>query len=318
VRIAGHHLAHVVEVSFHGAAGPIAVAPDATSAGHVVATLPAGAVSGRLRLTTGAGADDRTNKPLRVVDAGELPNHLRLRSGSVRPHRAFFDGRPKIRARYSFVAANPTDVVVEVVRARDGKVVQRTQIPHQRPFARHRRAWNALEADGDVADDGRYRFRVGEQGRRLHGVGSVVLHAYRFPVRGSHGYGGYLQSFGAPRSGGRTHQGQDVYAACGTPLGAARGGRIQVRAYDPVLNGNFVVIDGRKTSADYLYAHMTSPSPRHQGRRVHTGQRIGSVGKTGNARTTPCHLHFEIWPHGYHHGSPIDPKPSLRRWDSWS
>jgi murein DD-endopeptidase MepM/ murein hydrolase activator NlpD len=67
-----------------------------------------------------------------------------------------------------------------------------------------------------------------------------------------------------------------------------------------------------------MYAHMSSPSPLHRGARVRTGQRIGRVGKTGNARTTPCHLHFEIWPHGWRQGSPIDPKPSLRRWDGWS
>jgi len=47
---------------------------------------------------------------------------------------------------------------------------------------------------------------------------------------------------------------------------------------------------------------------------VHTGQRIGSVGKTGNARTVGCHLHFEI----HLRGQPIDPEPALRRWDRFS
>jgi murein DD-endopeptidase MepM/ murein hydrolase activator NlpD len=318
VRIQGHHLAHAVGVAFHGTSGPLPVTPDATTTRHVIVTVPAGAVAGRLRIATSSGGEDTTNKKLRVVEASELPNRLRLRSASVRPHSAYFDGRPEPRARYSFTAAGPTNVTVEVVRARDGNVIRRWQQGSQRPFEKHNRVWNALEEDGDVADDGRYRFRVGEQGEKLHGAGSLVLHGYRFPVRGAHGYGGYLQSFGAPRSGGRTHQGQDVYAACGTPLEAARGGRIQVKAYDSRLYGNFVIVDGRKTSADYMYAHMVSPSPLGQGNRVRTGQRVGSVGKTGNARTTPCHLHFEIWPHGWRNGSPIDPKPSLRRWDNWS
>jgi murein DD-endopeptidase MepM/ murein hydrolase activator NlpD len=293
-------------------------APDVARQKHVVVTVPAGATSGRPRVLTSAGEDDTANHPVRVVDASELPNRLRLRSASVRPQNAYFDGRPAIRVRYSFSAANASDITVEVVRSKSGKVVRRWRLDGQRPFEKHGRTWNALEADGDVADDGRYRFKVGEAGKRLHGAGSLSLHGYRFPVRGSHGYGGYLQSFGAPRSGGRTHQGQDVYAGCGTPLEAARGGRIQARAYDGRLYGNFVVIDGRKTTADYMYAHMSSPSPLHQGDRVHTGRRIGRVGKTGNARTTPCHLHFEIWPHGWRNGSPIDPKPSLRRWDNWS
>ena len=46
----------------------------------------------------------------------------------------------------------------------------------------------------------------------------------------------------------RSHpQGQDVFAACGTPVVAARGGRVQARGSDPVLYGNWVVIDGRGT-----------------------------------------------------------------------
>jgi murein DD-endopeptidase MepM/ murein hydrolase activator NlpD len=318
VRIEGRHLANVTVVRFHGDAGPVDSAPDVARPKRVVVTVPAGATSGRPRVMTSGGAEDTANYPLRVVDASELPTRLRVRRTSVRPKNAFFDGRPVIRARYSFSAANPSDVAVKIVRARDGRVIRRWRLDDQAPFEKHGRAWNALEADGDVADDGRYRFRIGAAGGKLEGAGSLILHGYRFPVRGSHGYGGYLQSFGAPRSGGRTHQGQDVYAACGTPLEAARGGRIQARAYDGRLYGNFVVIDGRKTKADYMYSHMSAPSPLRRGNRVQTGQRVGRVGRTGNARTTPCHLHFEIWPRGWRNGSPIDPKPSLRRWDNWS
>ncbi len=47
---------------------------------------------------------------------------------------------------------------------------------------------------------------------------------------------------------------------------------------------------------------------------MRSGQRIGSVGKTGNAQTVGCHLHFEM----RIHGKAIDPEPALRRWDSWS
>jgi murein DD-endopeptidase MepM/ murein hydrolase activator NlpD len=38
------------------------------------------------------------------------------------------------------------------------------------------------------------------------------------------------------------------------------------------------------------------------------------VGETGNAITIGCHLHFEI----HVHGRPMDPEPSLRRWDAHS
>jgi murein DD-endopeptidase MepM/ murein hydrolase activator NlpD len=140
----------------------------------------------------------------------------------------------------------------------------------------------------------------------------------KFPVRGPHGYGGPVQRFGAPRSGGRVHQGQDVFAPCGTRVVAARGGRVQARGSDPVLYGNWVVIDARGTRTDYRYAHFLHPASVHQGERVRTGDDVGLIGKTGNARSVGCMLHFEVWPHGWNHGNPIDPLPILKRWDGWS
>jgi murein DD-endopeptidase MepM/ murein hydrolase activator NlpD len=47
-----------------------------------------------------------------------------------------------------------------------------------------------------------------------------------------------------------------------------------------------------------------------RGQRVYTGERIGAVGKTGNAISVGCHLHFEI----HVHGRPINPEPALRLW----
>ena len=79
-----------------------------------------------------------------------------------------------------------------------------------------------------------------------------------------------------------------------------------------------MVIDARKTRADHMYVHMASSSRFGRGDRVRTGERIGSVGRTGNARSEPCQLHFELWPSGWRRGSPADPLPSLRRWDGWS
>jgi murein DD-endopeptidase MepM/ murein hydrolase activator NlpD len=48
------------------------------------------------------------------------------------------------------------------------------------------------------------------------------------------------------------------------------------------------------------------------------GDPMPSVGKTGNARNEFCQLHFELWPHGYHDGSPVDPLPFLQAWDDFS
>jgi murein DD-endopeptidase MepM/ murein hydrolase activator NlpD len=137
-----------------------------------------------------------------------------------------------------------------------------------------------------------------------------------FPVRGRHNYGDAGARFGARRSGHR-HQGQDVMARCGTPLVAARGGKVKFKQYHAAA-GNYVVIDAAGTDVDYVYMHLAEPTPFRPGDRVYTGQRIGSVGDTGDAQG--CHLHIELWtgPGWYDGGKPFDPLSSLRAWDSWS
>lgn len=314
LRLDGRRLARVSEVRF---AGQLSVVPDRAEPKLVIATVPDAAESGRVRVVNPDGARASSPKALRVVDAADVPQGFGLGKTRVRPAKAFFDQPSPIRLSYRFEAAERTGVRVEVVRAKDGKVI-RTFRKRRLPYSRNRQTWNGLEADGDVADDGAYRFRVGAFGEGSKAAGQTKLYGYKFPVRGSHGYGGYLQSFGAPRSGGRRHQGQDVYAACGTRLEAARGGEVQARGYDGALYGHFVVIDIARSRADHMYAHMRSPSPFGRGDRVRTGQRVGAVGRTGNARTTPCHLHFEIWPRGWRNGSPVDPLGALRRWDGYS
>jgi murein DD-endopeptidase MepM/ murein hydrolase activator NlpD len=141
--------------------------------------------------------------------------------------------------------------------------------------------------------------------------GGLAYRDHIFPVQGPHWARGYIGEFGAPRSGGRVHEGFDVVAACGTPLVAVRNGRVLRRGYDPVLYGNYLLIHGEAEERSYFYAHMPHPGLVGQDDRVYAGQRVGAVGKTGNARTIGCHLHFEIRRRGH----PIDPEPALRRWD---
>ncbi len=135
-------------------------------------------------------------------------------------------------------------------------------------------------------------------------------------MRGRHNFGQQGARFGAGR-GGRSHQGQDIMAKCGTRMVAARGGKVKAKGYQSAA-GNYLVITGSRTGQDYAYMHMTEPSAFDRGDRVLTGQRIGTVGETGNARG--CHLHFELWrkPGWYDGGRPFDPLPALRDWDSYS
>jgi murein DD-endopeptidase MepM/ murein hydrolase activator NlpD len=136
---------------------------------------------------------------------------------------------------------------------------------------------------------------------------------WRFPVRGKHTYG---DGIGAPRNG-HTHQGQDIFAACGTKLVAARGGKVQARAYHGSA-GHYVVIDGAKSKHDFVYMHLKGPARVAKGQTVTTGQKLGKVGESGNA--SGCHLHFEMWspPGWYEGGHFVNPTKHLKYWDSFS
>lgn len=120
-----------------------------------------------------------------------------------------------------------------------------------------------------------------------------------FPVSGSYYYS---DTWGAARSGGRSHQGTDVMARRGTPLVAFTSGSIRMSTNG--LGGKCVYITGDNGWTAY-YAHMDSVS-RSSG-RVKAGDVVGTVGDTGNARGTP-HLHIQLWKNG----ALLNPYPILK------
>jgi murein DD-endopeptidase MepM/ murein hydrolase activator NlpD len=233
----------------------------------------------------------------------------------VTPATALFDGRRPVRLRYSYAAERRLDLVIRVVRRRGDRPVRRWIERDVAPGVTHQMLWDGRRGDRGIPADGRYAFRVGPLGHRGAAAGSFAFHDHAFPVDGPHRYG---DRFGELRSGGRVHEGQDLPAPCGTPLLAARGGRVQAHGYSGALYGYWVLVDGLATRADHFYSHLSAPTPLADGDRVRTGERVGSVGKTGNARSEFCQLHFELWPHGYRNGAPKDPLAALRRWDSHS
>ena len=131
-----------------------------------------------------------------------------------------------------------------------------------------------------------------------------------FPVRGRHDFGSTVNGFG----GGRGHQGQDVFAACGTPVVAARAGTV-VEAETGGNEGNYVVLKAAD-GPHQAYLHLLRPGSVSKGDRVAAGERIGKVGDSGNA--DGCHLHFELWtaPDRFTGSSAMNPRPALDRWAS--
>lgn len=133
-----------------------------------------------------------------------------------------------------------------------------------------------------------------------------------FPIQGRHDVGqSETNNFG----GGRGHQGQDMFAACGTPMVAAQGGTVRIAKANHPRAGNYLVITGATSGLDYVYMHLQAPPTVETGDPVLTGQPLGAVGDSGNA--SGCHLHFELWssPGWYRGGSPMDPLPHVREWD---
>jgi murein DD-endopeptidase MepM/ murein hydrolase activator NlpD len=235
-----------------------------------------------------------------------------VQKASVSPDRGYTDSLDGVRIEFRLSGSAPADVTIHI--SGSGDEVRTIDVPGVQPATDKTVKWDGLTNGGRLVADGIYRVIVAVAGGGQKEAGSVELHSHYFPVRGPHGTRGPVGEFGAPRDGGRVHKGFDVTARCGTPLAAAVTGTIVKRAYDPRLDGNFIVLRGLGERRKYWYAHMDHPSTFQKGDLVHVGQIIGYVGKTGNARTVGCHLHFEI----HVSGRPVNPEPYLRSWDRYS
>ncbi|MBL1457016.1 MAG: M23 family metallopeptidase [Methylophaga sp.] len=128
-----------------------------------------------------------------------------------------------------------------------------------------------------------------------------------FPVEGA-GQQDIGSAFGVARDGGaRKHHGVDIFAERGTPVTAVIDG--YVRTGTGARGGEHVWLSGSMIgfgSARYYYAHLDS-FVVESGDKVKKGDILGYVGNTGNAITTPPHLHFGIYSAG-----PVDPAPFLK------
>jgi murein DD-endopeptidase MepM/ murein hydrolase activator NlpD len=273
-----------------------------------------------------AGAPPPPSSPSGAPAAeGPSAGVLQLLSAKTTPRKSFYYGYryPSLSFAISSTQAQ-NDIRIDVIDVAGASV--RTFFRNDvEPNVETRIRWDGATNEGRPAPNGRYSFQIASQAGAPAARPATASEAlslsfdffgYAFPIMGAHEFGGAAGRFGAGRSG-HTHQGQDTMAACGTPLVAARGGTVQYSGYQGAA-GNYIVIDGKGTTLDFMYAHLAEPSPLQTGEPVRTGQPIGVVGDTGDA--TACHLHFEIWtaPGWYEGGSPIDPLPYLEKWDRYS
>ena len=133
--------------------------------------------------------------------------------------------------------------------------------------------------------------------------GSVQVGSFICPFQP--GRTSFIDSWGFPRSGGRTHKGVDMFAAHGEPMYAVQSGT--ARALNNRLGGLSVHLSA-DTGFRYYYAHLDSVAFSGS-KRVEQGETLGRNGNTGNARGGSPHLHFEIRPPG---SGAVNPYPTVR------
>ena len=342
LRVTGKRFEGVRTLVFHGSERTkrdnlgVAVKPSSKRALKV--QVPMSASSGPLTVSKSATAGSEPSErvsilpppppersaTLRPSNGPREPGAPRLETG-ISTTRAFFAGS-KVRFSFRVNDDEPAPVKIELVHVSDGLVVRRWNPGPVEPDTVHTIRWNGKAAKGLRATAGRYVFRVtaqdsgGATARSSQSANTrrdaFDFYGHIFPIRGRHNYGSSGARFGAGRPG-RSHQGQDVFARCGTKLVAARAGTVRFNQYHSAA-GYYLVIDGYKSDYDYIYMHMLARSPWKPGDKIRTGQVIGRVGETG--RAFGCHLHYEMWtaPGWYRGGSPIDPFRYLKTWDRWS
>lgn len=157
----------------------------------------------------------------------------------------------------------------------------------------------------DLLDDLKARFAAEQRLAQIASqAGAVIVQGQALeacPVPGST----FVDSYGAPRSGGRSHQGVDMMAPYGTPVYSAQAGVVQHSSSSLGGISAYVYGDGGDTT---FYAHLQGYTEVSAGTHVAAGVHIGYVGDTGNASGTP-HLHFEYHPGG---GGAVNPTPYVR------
>jgi hypothetical protein len=331
LRLTGRNLDTAALVVFYGERGPrddVTAPATPQTQRRAITTVPQGASSGPVALIDLAGRRSRRWDGLLVEGLQPLLGTYRPAGmpapveAAVSEPRKLFYGAPQ-RAVFTYRVQSAMDLQVNLVRLTDNIVVRAWQQPAVTPGALNRVRWTGA-IKGRVPRVGKYAFVLSPRDAATTSVRAataqpeeaITVYDHMFPVRGAHDFGSGAARFGAGRSG-HTHQGHDVFAACGTPLVAARGGTVKFSGFHSAA-GYYVVIDGKGTGEDNAYMHLRQRADVLVGDRVYTGQELGQVGDTGDA--VGCHLHFEEWtsPGWYDGGHPVDPLPDLKRWDRTS
>ena len=257
---------------------------------------PNGPEAERARLLSVLAARDRADS--------EFASAARLRAASAAD--AVAQGMTELRAQQAELDQARADVQAALADAQahftDGEQEIAAEIAERaarQRVARQRSATSSTTAAPATTDDAPAE-DSGDSGGGSS-AGAAVSGGTACPVGTPRSYS---DTYGAPRSGGRSHQGVDILAPMGTPIYAYESGTI-TRMDGNALGGISLYLQGDSGSV-YYYTHMSGyASSASVGKHVSAGEHIAYVGDSGNAAGIP-HLHWEVMPGG---GGSVNPYP---------
>ena len=169
---------------------------------------------------------------------------------------------------------------------------------------------------GFVGADYAYARRAqGPTGRPLKATPPLEAGPYVFPVAGRVAF---IDTYGANRSDvpGGWHHGDDIFALLGSPVLAVANGTVFRVGWERLGGWRLWLRD--KQGNRFYYAHLSGYTKlARNGNHVRAGQQLGFVGHTGDAFTTPQHLHFEVHPKRFRklgYNGAVDPTTYLQGW----
>lgn len=255
------------------------------------------AQSGLSRTVAGRAWRDAAEQALLAPEAASLPVRLEGEFDKAAPGAlgVAFDVAQARRVRVSLLvhdAGDAPDVFVDLFEAGDGRIRHVTSAPAR---AAHETDTLSRRLEIEVQEPASFVLRVQPEllasGRYALVIDVEPLLA--FPVDGYDTRA--IQSvFGAERDGGRrTHRGVDIFAARGTPALASVDAWV-ARVDTTPRGGNVVWLQPLFGDMRLYYAHLDTQAVE-TGQFVSAGDVVGTVGNTGNAITTPPHLHFGVY-----------------------
>ena len=201
------------------------------------------------------------------------------------------------------------DIILEERRS-DEEELETRAVNLQNAFDSYEATKNALSVECRAANS-EYQKQLAierakaaaRQNGAAGGLPAAATPGFICPVAGTTWFS---NDWGNPRSGGRTHKGTDMFASFGTPVVAVANGTI--RTGNGGLGGLTVWVNS-DYGVNYYYAHLQSiASGISTGSRVSIGDKVGTVGDSGNARGGSPHNHFGFWVNGW-----VNPYPTLAR-----